>query len=192
MTHQAALIFKNDLASTATKIPVGIHTNVAVTSVVKGDNYVDINFEDPEGRKHNKRLWAPNGNYPVTKDGVTETTAQALTREEGARLAHIVKLLHIFLGEEGLAKFPALDYEPFVDRAIKELTPKLSTKKVNVKLIYDSDGMYSVFGNFPDYIEEYVENQAPKLKYSKWELENRVTHKAATPTSNTSLADALK
>lgn len=179
MSYQASMIFETQLEKTGTKIPFGIHTACEVTSIEKGENFVDINFKDSEGRVHNKRLWDANGNYPRRdKDGnPTETKQEAIEREETQNLAHIVKLLHIFVGEEGIAKFPALEYDDFVEKAIKVLGPKFPTKKVNLKLIYDSEGIYSVFGNFPDYIEEYVEGQEPRIKFTKWELENRCSFK---------------
>lgn len=175
MSYQASLIFENELQpKQGTKIPYGIHTNCEVVSVERGDRFVDINFKDSENRTHNKRLWDANGNYPKTdKNGVTETKEQALRREEQSNLAHIVKLMHIFLGQEAINKFPALDYDAFVERAIKELTPKLKNTKVNLKLIFDSENKYSTFGNFPDYIEQHIEGEAPTLTFSKWELEHR-------------------
>ena len=188
MGYQASMIFENTVGKTGTKIPFGIHTNCEVTSVEVGENFVDINFKDSENRTHNKRLWDANGNYPrKDKDGnFTETKQQAIEREETQNLAHIVKLLHIYLGDEGISKFPALEYEEFIEKAIKVLTPKLASKKVNLKLIYDSEGMYSVFGNFPDYIEECVEGEEPRIKFTKWELENRCSYKGGNESAEKS------
>lgn len=186
MGYQASLIFKDEVAPKGgSKITFGIHSNCNVTSIERGDKFVDINFSDPEGRTHNKRLWDANGNYPKIKDGITETQQEAIQREELNNLTHIVKVLHIFIGQEGLEAFPELDYDKFVKQAIKVVTPKLTTKKVNLKLIYDADGIYPVFGNFPDYIEEYVEGNEPTLKFSKWELENRCTYKGGVTKSDT-------
>lgn len=193
MNYQASFIFENELTpKQGVKIGFGIHSNCDVVSVERGENFVDINFKDSEGKTHNKRLWDANGNYPRrdAKTGVEETKQQAIEREETSNLAHIVKLLHIYLGEEALAKFGADSYDDFVDKAIKALAPKLSGKKVNLKLIYDSEGKYSVFGNFPDYIEEYVPGQEPTLKFSKWELENRCGNNKSDTTPMT--GDALK
>lgn len=180
MAYKASVLFKDEKVQ---KIPYGVHTNCSVVSVVALKNeYVDINVEDSEGRVQNKRLWWPNDKYPnkiKNADGTQrdETSEETIRRGESNLLIHIVKLMHIFLGKEELEKFPELDFEPFVSQAIKLLTPKLSTKKVNLKLIYDSEGLYSTFGNFPDYIEECVPNQEPNLKYSPWEKDNRCTYK---------------
>ncbi len=179
--YQASLIFQEELTpSVGVKIPFGIHTKCKVTKVEKGENFVDIHFEDSEGRYHNKRLWQPKGNYPI--DG--ETTEQALQREERRNLTHIVKLLHIFLGEEVIRSLPSMNYEQFIDKSILLLTPQLSSKLVNLKLTYDKDGMYSQFGSYPDYIELYVDGQEPTLKYSKWELEHACTPKSNVPVKN--------
>lgn len=199
MAHQASLIFNNTLRVNSSKIPVGIHTNCTVESVVLGDKFFDINFKNDVGEVHNKRLWAPNGNYPKKlDDGTIETKEMAVTREEVNNLAHVIKLIHIFLGDEGISKFPALEYEAFLKKAVEVLTPKLSTQTVNLKLIYDADGMYSTFGNFPDYMERHIEGVEPNLKFSKWELENRFTKKEkpnntlGESTSKEDLANALK
>lgn len=173
---KGSTIFQNEVKpQRGIKIPFGIHTNCVVTSVVKGDNYVDINFEDSEGRSHNKRLWEPNGKYP--KQG--ETSDQAIERESLENLAHVVKILHIFLGENNLDAVEAKTYDGFVEKAIKLVTPKLASKKVNLKLIYDAEGIYSTFGKFPDYIEENT-GEAPKIDFTKWEKENRSTYKGET------------
>lgn len=187
--YQASLIFENELTPKAgAKIPQGIHTNCSVTSVEQGDTgkntYVDINFKDEEGRFHNKRLWSPTGNYP--KDG--ETKDEAIKREELSNLSHVVKIVHIFLGNEVLAALSAEDYQSLMTKLVAKLTPEvLGKKKVNLKLIYDSDGQWSVFGNFPDYVEECIPGEQPKLKFSPWELSNRCTHKPA-PTAAPSKA----
>ena len=194
MAHQASLIFNDTLKVNGSKMGVGIHEECSVTSITVEDRYFDINFSNKAGEVHNKRLWAPNGNYPRTDKvtNVTETKQQAIEREEASNLSHIVKLLHIFLGEEGVAKFPALEYDDFVEKAASVLNPKFASKKVNLKLIYDGDGSYSTFGNFPDYIEEWTGSPAT-LKYSKWELENRLQKKeVVAPVRATNLADALR
>lgn len=177
--YQASIIFTEDLSSSGSKIPVGIHSNCSLVSVEKGETFYDVNFKDSEGRVNNKRLWQPKGTYPATnKDGkITETTAEALAREERENMRLIVKLLHIFLGEEGLATVSGSTYDEFMAKGAAILNQKASSKKLNLKLIYDSVGAYSTFGKFVDYVEEYVEGQAPTLSYTPWELQNRVEKK---------------
>ena len=177
--YKASIIFAEDLSSSGSKIPVGIHTNCSLESVEKGDTFYDINFKDSEGRVHNKRLWQPKGTYPrKDKSGnVIETPAEALAREERENMRHITKLLHIFLGEEGLQTVNASSYDEFMAKGAAILNQKANTKKLNLKLIYDSVGVYSTFGNFVDYVEEYVEGEAPTLQYTPWELQNRIEKK---------------
>lgn len=196
---QGELIFNEEITPKAgVKIPFGIHINCDVVSVVRGTtennkNYIDINFQDSEGRSNNKRLWEPQGNYPrKDKDGkITETQEQALEREQRQNLAHLTKLVHIFLGKDGVKQL-AGNYDEFANQAIKALAPKLSTKKVNLKLVYDSDGVYAEFGRIPDYVEEYVEGQEPNIHFTTWELANRCTPKPViTPTPSPSYSDLL-
>lgn len=180
--YQASIIFKEDLSYTGGKIPVGIHTDCSLESIEKGETYWDINFKDSEGRSHNKRLWQPKGTYPrKDKDGVViETVEEALAREERENMRHVVALLHIFIGEDALATVGANSYDEFMTKAAGILNQKAATKKLNLKLIYDSNGAYSEFGKIkPDYVEEYIEGQAPTLQYTKWELENRVERKTS-------------
>lgn len=182
--YQLGLIFNSELTpKKGSKIPFGIHTECKVTSIeTEEGKFIDLNFEDSTGRYHNKRLWWPSGkllNDIKNGDGTTrkETVAEAIAREERSTLAHIAKVVHIFAGKEALDNFPELDFNSTVKRALEIVQPLLASKQVNLKTIYDSEGVYSTFGNFPDYIEEYVPEQEPKLFYSKWEKENRSTYK---------------
>jgi hypothetical protein len=199
--YQAELIFNDEVAPRkGVKIPFGIHTNIKLKGVeVKKGEYFDITFEDKEGRFNNKRLFQPNGKYPRTTklaDGTekTETKDESIKREEMENIRHLVKLLHIFL-EGDLKSIKADTYDAFVDKAAKALNAKVSTKTLNIKLIYDSEGRYTAFGNFPDYVEEYIDGQAPTLEFSKWELANRCTYKGETakaaPANDSALNDIL-
>jgi hypothetical protein len=190
--YQAELIFNEELTpKLGAKIPFGIHSNCKVVSIEKGEtesnSYVDINFEDSEGRSHNKRLWQPKGSYP--RDN--ESQEEALVREERRNLAHLVRLAHIFMGESRLKELSGNSYNEFVTKAVKLLNPTLKTKAVNLKLTYDRDGAYSEFSNYPDYIEEHVPGQEPTLQYSKWEKDNRCTPKETVKPSGSAFADLL-
>ena len=201
MQYQANLIFENELTPrNGVKIPFGIHKNCTVTSIEhKEGEYVDINFEDSEGRYHNKRLWEPKGTYPATvklPDGTTkqETPEQATQREGTSRLAHLLKIADLVGYKEQISKLPPMAYSALVNKIIELVKPKLATTKFNLKLIYDAEGVYSVFGNFPDYIELYKEGEEPKLDYSKWEKENRCEYKGKSnspATSNEKELDGL-
>lgn len=194
---QIALDFREELQPKQTsKIPFGIHTNCQVVSLeVKPGEYVDINFADSEGHQHNKRLWYPNGKYPQEvkvkhADGTEivsqETVDQAKRREAKERINHVTVVGDILLGKEAVntivAKvFKSLDYALYYDTYMTEmakaLAPKCGKVPVNLKLIYDSEGKYSTFGNFPDYIEAYVEGKPATLSFTSWEKSNRCTYK---------------
>lgn len=184
MQFQASMIFENELEpKQGVKIPFGIHSNCKITSIEhKEDEYTDINFEDSEGKYHNKRLWAPKGTYPQTvtlPDGTkkTETTDQATEREGTARLMHLLRIADLLGLKDQVKQLPPMGYDALINRVIDIVTPGLANTRFNLKLIYDSEGMYSTFGNFPDYIELHKEGVTPSLQYSKWEKENRCERK---------------
>lgn len=183
--------------SKTTKLPYGIHTEVSVKSVSRKETpnknkFVEILFEK-DGATIQKTLWTPKGDYPLkNSDGVLiETKEEATLRESKENLRHIAKLLGIFLPPEKLESFPNLNYENFIDKAITTLTPILNTKKVNLKVIYDSDGVYTELGRFPDYVELYQEGVEPTLKYSTYELQNRSTPKAKSAPKKNDLEELL-
>lgn len=176
--YQAELIFDQELTPKAgAKIPVGIHSNCSVVKIEEGktdkNSFVDIIFES-DGRQLNKRLWKPKGQYPEPGESV----ADAIIREEKLNLTHLIKLLHIFLGRDSLKGISG-DYDSMVTKISKQLSSVLSTKTVNLKVIYDSKGQYSDLGKYCDYVEEYVEGQEPTLKFTEYESKNRVTPKPA-------------
>lgn len=165
-------------------IPVGVQQDVAVTSIARGSSpnnnkFVKIEFSK-DGGKLSKTLWEPKGSYP--EEG--ETLDEAKRREGRTNLQVIGKLLKIFLSPEELASFPKLDYEPFIDKAIAVLTPKLKNKTVNIKVVYDKKGEYTELSRY-DFIEEHVPNTPPTLELSTWELENRMTKKREKNASTT-------
>lgn len=165
------------LGGSGRKFPVGVHSKCKVVSVEKGDNFIDFNYESEDGDLyHNKRVWFPSVDKLYPRDG--ETVAQAFDRDVNERLAHIVKHLRIFLSPEEIEKFQAPDFESFAEKAALVLNDRvLSSKYVNLSLIYDSDGEYSTFGRYPNYIEEYVEGKEPTIGPSDWERKNRMTPK---------------
>lgn len=160
-----------------TKIPCGIHTDVSVSSISrkktpKGNEFIEIVFSKGDASIQ-KALWEPKGSY-LEKE---ETTEQALAREARLNLSHIAKLLKLYLTPEQLANFPNLGYHNFMDKAIAILTPLLPTKKVNLKVIYDKEGVYTDLGKYPDYMELYQEGVEPTLAFTDFEIQNRTTSK---------------
>jgi hypothetical protein len=175
---------------TMTKIPVGIHSKVKITSVEVADSYFDINF-DKEGLKHNIRKWEPNDKYPLTVnvDGeqVTETPEQTIDRKIKENLGPLNKALKVLATEEEQEDIKKRKYESyeeyikalakFINKRIMDNERNKTHKYVNIKLIYDKDGMYSVFPRY-GYMEEYKEGMEPTLKYSDYEIKNSITPKS--------------
>jgi len=159
------------------KLSEGIHTGLDVT-LERVDNYYVIKFSNGD-KYQDKRVYDPDTKYPATPRN-DETQEQANLRAAESKLEHLTELLRIFAPEEDVQ---SETYAGFVNKAISVLKPVLGTKKVNLKVILDSDGIYPEISNFAGYIEEYVEGQESKLQFSKWELENRMTKK--NPVQNT-------
>ena len=113
----------------------------------------------------------PQKLYP--KEG--ETPQQAFARAEKEYLAHIVKHLHIFLSDEEFNTFAAPDIRTFTDKAAALINAKKDDYALNLKIIYDTDGVFPVFGRYPDYVEKHIEGEEPTLAYSKHEREKRIT-----------------
>lgn len=157
------------------KIPVGVHTACEVTSVETGDNYIDFNYRDAEGRVNNKRVWYPD----ITKINQLpdEDIKAAFNRVTQENLAHIVKHMHIFLTTDEINSFAAPDFVSFAVKAAAMISPKVGNKKVNLKVILDYNGEFTAFGRYPDYVEEHVPGEEPKLKFTTWEKANRTTKK---------------
>lgn len=159
------------------RIPVGIHEAVNVTKTEVGESYIDFHYEK-DGATQHKRIWFPTIDKVWTKDG--ESKEDALERSKREALAHVTKHLHIFLTDEEFQGFEAKSFEEYVNKAAATLENKLDRCQVNVKLIYDTDGQYSDFGRYPDYVEKFIEGQKPTLYYTKYELQNRLKPASAS------------
>ncbi len=181
----------NDLLQDKRKgINVGIQQGVVITTVEKGESpnknkFIKIEFEK-DGGKLSKTLWEPKGSYPQDD----ETQEDAKLREERANLQIIAKLLKIYLDPETLASFPKLEYEPFIDKAIAALAPKLKEKKVNIKVVYDNNGEYTELSRYGA-IEEHIPGEPSNLEFSEWESKNRLTPKRAKKSANDDMEKLL-
>jgi len=165
-------LFNDEFAKGSSKMPIAIHENVKLTSIERGENFVDINFENTDGALLNKRLWDPNGKYPRTKeDNTIETINEAMQREETERARHLARVLHLYKGAEFLNTLPPMEYIDFVNKVISTITPIKNTLSFNLKVTGDTNG-YSTLGNFPDYLEVHIPGAPTSLKYSKWEIDN--------------------
>lgn len=170
---------------TPRKLGVGTHEKCKVTSIEIGDNYIDFNYEHPESNAYgNKRVYFPDITkvYPreytnEAGEKVMETPAMALVRDTNQKAEHLVGHAAIFLTPEQIAKIVAPDFPSFAKMIKAVLDPVLDTQYVNLLCIYDSDGRYSTFGNYFNYIERWEEGKPCSLQPSKWEAANRMTRK---------------
>ena len=168
---------------TAKKIPVGIHSKVSVVNMEVGENYFDINFEK-DGARLNIRKWEPNDKYPkkVVIDGieVMETPEMTIDRGIAENLKPVTALLKVFYNDEEVQAFRTqkfLSYEDYLQKAAKYINQKTNKGFVNLKVVYDKEGMYPVVAYY-GYMEKYTEGMEPTLSYSKYELENSVKSKS--------------
>ena len=170
--------------SSGRKMGVGIHAGCSVSKVELGDNFIDFHYENAEKAIHNKRIFFPTIDKVYQNDG--ESIVDALKRSEEEAFGQIVRHLRIFLSPEELNLFSAPDVRSAAVKAEAIITPRLATKKVNLKILYDKNGQYTEVPKqkFSKYIETYVEGQAPTLEFTDWETKNRLTYKGA-PSSST-------
>lgn len=170
--------------TTGKKIPYGIHTNCSLSSVNVTDSYMDFNYEDPEGRVHNKRVWFPDPTKPPTpKDG--ESVAEAIQRDGQERAQHItLHLKHINPGDDSWMAVSGASLKAYADNAKRYLDLYKGDGKINLKLTLDKDLQWSEFSRFPTYLERFVDGQEPNLRFSAWELENRSPKAAPSPSND--------
>jgi hypothetical protein len=164
---QAKMFFEDTLPTGGSKIPVGIHTGVMFMGLVKADGHCDINFQNASGQVIHKRLFVPDGGKP--KEG--ESAADAIERQTGNNIKHVVHLLREIYGDEAVAQLEAPTYDKFIDKALVLLNPKKGFL-VNLKVTPDRTGKYSDLGFFPtSYVEAFVEGKECQLRFTKKEQE---------------------
>lgn len=167
-----------DDSSKRSKMSVGVHSNCFLESmeIAKSKSnveYMEFNFVKKEDNTvMNQRVWFPNAD-PRPFEG--ETPEQALQREVNSKLAHVVKIMKCFISEKE-AEISAGSFGEFCQIA-KAKIEKTAYKNqpLYLKVIYDKEGLFPQFPNFPNYIQKQVEGQECKVKMSNWELENRCT-----------------
>lgn len=154
------------------KLPIGIHEGVTLEPATMGDNYFDIHVSNEAGEVQNKRIWFPDENKIYVKQD--ETFEEAVKRDTLDRLEHLVSLVEVAWDKEVAEGIQAGSFKEFCE-IVLELVNKKEGMKINVKLIYDKAGDYSEFPYFTPYLEKHVEGQKPTLRFSKYELEKRMT-----------------
>ena len=167
-----------DDSTKRSKMGMGIHSNCFLESVEISKTKTGIEFMEfifakkDEPTYINQRIWFPNENPKAFGD---ETPEQALQREVNSKLAHIIKIMKCFMSEKE-AEITANSFGEFCAIAKSKIEKKsFKDQPVYLKVIFDKDGIYTQFPRFPNYIQKQEEEKECKLKFSKWEKENRCT-----------------
>jgi len=169
--YSAKKIQEETGSTSASKMGSGFHTNVQLTNIdVTPGQYVDIHFKNDNGEIHHRRIWPPNPDMINPRDG--ESLEEAKVRDEQERLGVITDVLSIV--SDNLDDFSAPTYDQYMLKAKQEIMSNLADVRFNIKLIPTKNGKYSEFPRYGKWITEYSEDKPHGLKYSKWELENRV------------------
>jgi hypothetical protein len=175
-----------------TKLKPGIHDNVYFEKFDSGEtesgsSYVDIYFTRPESNESiYKRLWYPKPDAPYKRDG--ESDDQARSREAKEFLSHIVMLTDAILSGND-KEINAKTLEQFVQIAEQRLAKVRKDQPLYLKVIYDSDGIYSELPRFANYVQAQIEGVKRKLSYTRWEKENRMTPSTVTPPTGDDVVD---
>jgi len=171
-------IVKSTSTSTA-KLPVGIHPNCLLKTFEKGETpngnqYIEFIWENEKlGASLNKRVWYPNMNNPMPRDG--ESDEQAVQRQINDAAGIFLHILETYMTSDEAA-FNATSFEELIDVVIRKLTKKKAdTVPVFLKVILDNKG-YSAIPRFPRWTEKQV-TDSTTLKFTKWEQENAMKPK---------------
>jgi hypothetical protein len=159
------------------KLLPGIHDNIYfekfdLGKTQAGQDYVDVVYGQKDSSSYiYKRVWFP-ADEPRVKEG--ETKEEARSREANDALSHIVLVTDLLLAGKD-ADIEAKTFDEFVKKAEDKTAKVRDNQPLRIKVIYDSDGVYSDLPRFANYLERQIEGVAPKLRFTKWELENRMT-----------------
>lgn len=158
--------FEEKLPSGGTKIPVGIHSAVMFSGLVRDQKWWDIKFTK-DGKSIHKRIFVD------VKPKDQESLEDAAKRHAQNNLPHVTKLLRLFLGDETAKNVQATTFEGFLQQAAIFLSGFANNPKglVNLKVVYDKDGVYPDLPYFPDYVELHVPGQEPTLQFTPSEQE---------------------
>lgn len=146
-------------------IPVGIHTNVTLEKVEKGDNFVDFYLVDEFGRTKKDRVFNPDKKYVNPRPGQSPEEAFKDETDEKSKclLQYLVAAVDF--------NFPDTigSYENLKTLVVTNLEKPVH--KINVKLIPDKNNeAWSTFPRFAPYIERYNADNPATLRYSRYEL----------------------
>lgn len=128
---------------------------------------IDANIKD------RKRVFVPKPGQAFPFDG--ETKEEAAKREERDFIVTLSTHLSAVLTTEEALNFSADNIQDLINKTTNILNQRKDKAFYNVKVRYNKDLMYSEFpGRGKQWFEPYKEGEPTKLKFSPWEIKNRV------------------
>lgn len=168
----------NQIKGGGTTIPAGIHTNVSITGVERGSNFVDILLTDSFGRTKKDRIFDPDDKYVYPKEGETKEDAYQRSVSDKSKLL----LQYVVSSTDAELPDNVSGYEDVVKLSVNAL--QSASYPINLKLVQHKDEpSWSEFPRFAPYAERYRSDLPPTLKYSTYEL------KAMKPKENKPATD---
>jgi hypothetical protein len=162
-------------------LDAGIHQNCSlveygIKATANGTPYVGFVFEQDDTKATaDLKVWYPKPESVQPRE--EETLEQAQQREINKSLSQLLHVAETVTGKE-ITDINATSFEDFANKVIARIKgSKLG--KVKVKLTYDKNGQYAVFPNGLPFLE-MQEIEPTRLKFTKFELENRMK-KAEAP-----------
>lgn len=154
------------MTPTGSKIPVGIHEGVEISSIEIAENYVDFNYMDSVGRKLNKRIYFPDLAKTTARDG--KTVQETFIDIEESTIGDFFTHAKIFVADDVLSN---MEFMSVKDAALKIkalLDPLLASAKVNLVVVPDKTGIFSDVARYR-FIEKHVEGEKTKLYFSDYD-----------------------
>jgi hypothetical protein len=152
----------------------GIYEGAQCINVEVSEKFTDIHVELPSGAQVRDRIFHPNPDSPYIYDG--ETREDAIKREADLANRRLSQYSFIYLNELERNKLgqSATSFQHGMELLAQMINPKLSQKKVSVKLVPGKDKetgelKYTNFAKYPPYIKD-DEDKEVELRYSNHEL----------------------
>lgn len=156
------------------KMGVGIHEKVRFLEPEETDKHIDILWEAPDGKTQKKRLFHPSDTYkPTLRDGETEEDAKQ--REVDENIEHLRDYCYLCYAPAEVDEVSGKTYRDLAHKLLTMLKAKINDFYVNLKVIPTSDLQYTEIPRYAGgYIELWREGMKPTLKFSEWEVKNRL------------------
>lgn len=162
---QVKMYFENELPSSGSRIPVGIHDkgDIFFNGLRRNEDWWELHFSSKSGQVQTKRLFQPNANF--INEG--ETPSDALKRSEDKNIAVVTVALRCLLGESvGDVEFDS--YEDFMHKSADLLK---GVEGTTICLKVSPDPKKPEYGKVPDYkyMDSYLEGFPTALYWTKKE-----------------------